>query len=252
MMEVVKDNAELEENQHIIDMWEPLDFNIDENYKYVSKSKIFMLLSNFMYYVIAFPILRILTKIIYDFKIEGNENIKDLKTGAISVSNHVLFLDCAMVGLASIDKTIYYTTLEGSFKIPFVRKLIKILRAIPIPKSIKNKSHFVKAINELLQNKCIVHFYPEASLFPYYNKIRNFKDGAFSFAIRNNVPIIPMVFIFREPKGIRKYIKKKKDVTLKILKPVYSSKKAVSMKEDIHNLKRKVHMLMEEELKNCN
>ena len=31
-----------------------------------------------------------------------------------------------------------------------------------------------------------------------------------------------MVFTFREPKGIRKLFKKKKDVTLKILEPIES------------------------------
>lgn len=31
-------------------------------------------------------------KLFYDFKVEGKENIKNLKTGAISVSNHVLVL----------------------------------------------------------------------------------------------------------------------------------------------------------------
>lgn len=37
---------------------------------------------------------------VYDLKIEAKENIKDLESGAITVSNHVLVLDCAMVGLA--------------------------------------------------------------------------------------------------------------------------------------------------------
>ena len=41
-------------------------------------------------------------------------------------------------------------------------------------------------------------------------------------AVRNQVPVVPCVFTFREPTGIRKLFKRKKDVTLKILKPVYS------------------------------
>ena len=38
-----------DENEHIIDLWEPLEFNIDENYEYVPKSKVFSLLSNGLY-----------------------------------------------------------------------------------------------------------------------------------------------------------------------------------------------------------
>ncbi|MCI8519854.1 MAG: hypothetical protein HFJ51_07595 [Clostridia bacterium] len=97
------------------------------------------------------------------------------------------------------DKRVYFTTLEDSFKIPFVRHLIKLLRAIPIPKESKNKPYFIKALDKTLKSGDMLHFYPEAALWPYYNKIRNFKTGAFHFAVRNEVPIVPMVFTFRRP-----------------------------------------------------
>ncbi len=233
-----------DENSDIIKLWEPLQFNIDEKYKYIQTGTLFSICSNLLYYGIAFPILKILTKLIYDFKIEGKENIRDLKGGAISISNHVLFLDCAMVGLAFGTKEIYYTTREESFKIPFVRKLIKLLRAIPIPKKISNKEQFTQEINDIVQTGKVVHFYPEAALWPYYEKIRNFKNGAFNFAVNNNVPIIPMVFKFREPKGIRKFLKRKKDVTLVVLEPIMPGK-LNNRKQNIENLKQNVHNKME-------
>lgn len=233
-----------DENSDIIKLWEPLQFNIDEKYKYIQTGTLFSICSNLLYYGIAFPILKILTKLIYDFKIEGKENIRDLKGGAISISNHVLFLDCAMVGLAFGTEEIYYTTREESFKIPFVRKLIKLLRAIPIPKKISNKEQFTQKINDIVQTGKVVHFYPEAALWPYYEKIRNFKNGAFNFAVNNNVPIIPMVFKFREPKGIRKFLKRKKDVTLVVLEPIMPGK-LNNRKQNIENLKQNVHNKME-------
>ena len=232
-----------DENEHIIDLWEPLEFNIDENYEYVSKSKLFSLLSNGLYYGIAYPILKILTKIVYDFKIEGKENIRNLKEGAVTVSNHVLFLDCAMVGLAYGFKKVYFTTLEGSFKIPFVRKLIKLLRAMPIPESVKNREYFMKAVDNILKEEKSVHFYPEAALFPYFNKIRHFKNGAFDFAVRNNKQVVPMVITFREPKGIRKIFKKKKDVTLTVLEPIKPPENG-NTKQRIETLKNQVYNKM--------
>ncbi len=240
------ENLEQNENANIIDLWTPCELNIDENYEYVPKEdSIFSICSDFLYYGIAYPILKVLTKIIYDFKIEGQENIENLEDGAISVSNHVLFLDCAMIGLAFKDKKIYYTTQEESFKIPFVRKLIKLLRAIPIPKSIENRKHFLKAISKLLEEENIVHIYPEASLWPYCQKIRNFKNGAFDIAVRNQVPVVPCVFTFREPTGMRKIFKRKKDVTLKILKPIYSDSDKY-IRQQIEELKEKVAFEMKE------
>lgn len=246
----VMDDKLDEENKHIIKNWEPLKFEIDENYEFVPKSKIFNICSNILYYVIAIPILSVITKIIYDLKIEGKENIDKINNGAITVSNHVLILDCAMVGLSLKSKKIYYTTQEGSFKIPFVRKLIKLLRAIPIPSQISNKKLLFEEIDKLLKGGNLVHFYPEASLWPYCTKLRRFKGGAFNFAVRNDVPIVPIVFVFRDPKGIRKIFKRKKDVTLKILEPIKINEKSLTKNEAEELLKQQVFSQMEKVLKN--
>ena len=240
----VKEN----ENEDIIHMYEPLELNINEEYQYIKEGKVFSFFSNLLYYGLAFPVLTILDKIIYDLKIEGKENIKNLKTGAISVSNHVLILDCTMIGLAFGLRKIYFTTRKGSFEIPFVRKLIKLLRAIPIPTKMSNKECFVKQLDEALQKGKIIHFYPEKALWPYCEKIRNFKSGAFDFAIRNNIPVIPIVIKFRNPKGIRKMLKKKKDVTIKILEPITYRNPYENKKDGIAKLKEQVNKAMEAQL----
>lgn len=236
------------EDEDIIQMYEPLEFKIDKNYKYIKDGKVFLFFSNLLYYGVAFPILTILNKILYNLKIEGKENIKNLQTGAISVSNHVLFLDSTMVGLSFGLNKVYYTTREGSFKIPFVRKLINLLRAVPIPSKLENKVYFIRELDEAIQKGKIIHFYPEKSLWPYYEKIRKFKNGAFSFAIRNNIPVIPIVITFRNPKGIRKIFKRKKDVTVKILRPIKYIDEKDSKRESIKKLKEQVHQVMEDSM----
>ena len=211
-----------EPTENVMEVWHPLKFNVNEKYKYVPTNIFFKIISWIVYYIIAVPILSIVLKLVYDLKIEGKENIKNLQGSAITVSNHVLVLDCAMVGLAVCGKKkIFYTTQSESFQIPFVRKLIKLLGAIPIPKGVKNKERMVKEISNLSKDNKFVHFYPEAILYPYCNKIRHFKNGAFDLAIKNDVPVVPIVIKFRQPKGIRKILKRKKDVTLKILEPIY-------------------------------
>ena len=211
-----------EPTENVMEVWHPLKFDVNEKYKYVPTNTFFRIISWIVYYIIAVPILSIILKLVYDFKIEGKENIKNLQGGAITVSNHVLVLDCAMVGLAICGKKkIFYTTQSESFQIPFVRKLIKLLKAIPIPKGVKNKERMVKEISNLLKDNKFVHFYPEAILYPYCNKIRHFKNGAFDLAIKNDVPVVTIVIKFRQPKGIRKILKRKKDATLKILEPIY-------------------------------
>ena len=251
------DDLEIQdENEHIIKLWEPLDFNIDEKYNFVSKGVIFSILSNFVYYIVAYPILKVLTKVVYDLEIEGKEHLRDIKESVITVSNHVLFLDCAMVGLAYGFKKVYFTTREGSFKIPGVRKLIKLLRAIPIPEGIKNKEYFLNAIDDILRSGKSVHLYPEASLIPYHSKIRHFKNGAFNIAIKNNKKIVPIVITFREPRGIRKLFKYKKDVTLTIVEPIEPPKqgdtkqKIEILKQEVYEKMKKVNEDKKDRLKN--
>ena len=57
-------------------------------------------------------------------------------------------------------------------------------------------------------------------------------------AVRNQVPIIPCVFTFREPTGIRKLFKRKPDVTLKILKPIEPDSDK-SIRQQVEELKEK-------------
>lgn len=209
---------------------------------------LFSFFSNTLYYLIAFPILKLVTKLVYDLEIEGIENIRNVQEPVISVSNHVLVLDCAMVGLSYGMKDVYYTAQQESFEIPFVRHLIKLLRAIPIPKRIGDKKRFTEVINEALYEGNSIHFYPEAMLVPYDANIRSFKNGAFDFAVKNNVPIVPMVFCFREPEGIRRIFKKKKDVTLVVLEPITCKESNENIKQKAEKLKQEAYEKMNEVL----
>lgn len=235
------------ENEDIIKMWEPLKFDIGLNYKYVKNNIFFKLISNLFYYIIVAPIIFLISKIIFGLRIEGKENLKNIKSGAISVSNHVQYIDCAMLGLAWFPRRIYYTAKTDGFKMPVVRHLVRLLYAIPIPEKISCKENFYKAIDDLLAKNKVVHFYPETSLWPYYNKLRNFKNGAFKIASKNNVPIIPFVFSFRKPTGILKLFKSKPCLILSVLPPVYP-KQNLAFNERYLDLKENVYKKMSEKI----
>ena len=143
-------------------------------------SIIYKLLSSLLY-LIAYPILFILTKLWHGLKIEGRENLE----------------------------------------IPFIKYLVMLFRGIPIPRNKFGKEKMINTIDDLLQKGEVVGIYPEGELIPYYEGIREFKNGAFNFAVKNQVPILPIVFSYREPEGIIKLIKKKPFITLTILEPEF-------------------------------
>ena len=236
------DEDNIPEDSHVIHFLAPCKFEIDENYDFVSDNFLFNTFSNLLY-CIAYPLLLFINKFFFNFKIEGKENMENIDCGKVTVSNHVHPMDCTMVGLGNIPSKTFFTSLETNFKIPLVRRIIKLLNTIPIPQDIKYTKNFMKAIDELLQKNKTVHFYPEGSLWPYYPKIRNFKNGAFDFAVRNNVPVVPMVFKFSKQPKCFSFLKSKTNITLSILPPFYPNH-LLDKRERTLDLKNRVHEAM--------
>ena len=236
----------LQEDEHVLHMWAPLSLEIDEQYEYVKNGWGFELFSNALY-LIAIPILFVLNKIVFGFEVEGRENIEKVEGGKITVSNHVHPMDCTMNALINLPEKTYFPTLKANFEIPVVRHLIRLLNAVPIPNEMSNKKEFLKTMQGLLKEGKTIHLYPEVSLWPYYEKVRKFKKGAFILAIENNVPIVPIVYLFEKPQGIYEIFKSKPVIKAKVLEPIYPDH-SLEKKEAIEKLKDQVHGAMEDEI----
>jgi len=198
-------------------------------------------------YLIAYPILFLLTKIWMGLKIEGRENLNKVGDEYITVANHINMIDCAMITLSIFPRIPYFLTLQSNLEIPIIKYLVMLFRGIPIPRTLKGKEKMVNTIDGLLKRGEVVGIYPEGHLMPYYDGIREFKNGAFNFAVKNQVPILPIVFTYREPEGILKKFKKKPFITLTILEPEYP--KAEISKANVEELKNRVQRKMRLERK---
>ncbi len=183
-------------------------------------SIIYKVLSSILY-LIAYPIIFLLTKLWHGLKIEGRENLDKVGDEYITVANHINMIDCAMITLSIFPRIPYFLTLQSNLEIPIIKYLVMLLRGIPIPRNKSGKEKMINTIDGLLKKGEVVGIYPEGELIPYYEGIREFKNGAFNFAVKNQVPILPIVFTYREPEGIIRFIKKKPFITLTILEPEF-------------------------------
>ena len=209
-------------------------------------SIIYKILSSLLY-LIAYPILFLLTKIWMGLKIEGRENLSKVGDEYITVANHINMIDCAMITLSIFPRIPYFLTLQSNLEIPIIKYLVMLFRGIPIPRNVAGKEKMVNTIDGLLKRGEVVGIYPEGHLIPYYDGIRKFKNGAFNFAVKNQVPILPIVFTYREPEGIIKKFKKRPFITLTILEPEYT--KAEMSKANVEELKSRVQRKMRLERK---
>ena len=241
MEQTVKLTADTKpDEEHVVKMWTPFDIKVDESYEFIPKNQAFI---RFSHGLKAFAVhaLSVLTKLVFGLEVEGRENLEKVKgKGYITVCNHVNFLDCGMVAVALKRSDIVFTTIKENFEIPLVRHIIKALGAIPIPCGIKAMQKFSEAVDTMLKKGQAVHFYPEGVMIPYYNGLRGFRKGAFHYAVKSDVPVVPMVITYHKSTSM---LKKKPVAKIHILEPVYPDSE-LSEKEQIKALKTEVFNCM--------
>lgn len=215
-------------DQHYLKIHKDRGIVFDDSYPYIDKSGLFRFkqgLVRILLNVIIFP----MTRIRLGLKIEGHENLKKYKdvldNGVVSVCNHVHLWDYFAVmrtlrpykpNVLVWDKNINGED-GGS---------IRLVGGIPIPENnIDGQEACLLALGKLLSEHGWLHVYAEGSMWEYYAPIRPFKRGASLIAVRNDKPIIPMGFSYREPDWVRKHVFHQIALfTLHIGEPIYPDK----------------------------
>ncbi len=192
-------------------MWAPIKLKFSDSYQYVTKNIGLRFLYRFSM-IVGMPIAKIVFRIKYRFKVIGKENIKAMrKQAAVTVANHVHNLDAVLLIDAFWPSTPYIVARKHNFEAVIIGGLVRILRGVALPEEQKYFKKFYAEVNELLRTTHHkVQLFPEGEIDPRSRTLRPFMNGAFRFAIKNDVPVLPMVFVFPNDN----------DVTLIVGKPV--------------------------------
>ena len=216
---------------------------IDKDYPFLPKT-LKDKITNYLFYFVIFLLVFPAQKILFGLKIKGKENYrknkKYFKNGGMSVSNHVYKWDF----LACLQALKYRRMWFPARAIQFSSKdanLIKNVGGIPVPETISGIREFNKAFDTLHSKNKWIHFFPEAFRWDYFQPIRPFLKGAFTMAIKYDIPILPLAFSYREPTGIYKLMKIKHPlITLSIGTPVFPDKN-LSKKENVTKMRNECH-----------
>lgn len=207
--------------------FKPKNVKIKDNYNFYPSSIIYNIF-NFIFLLLT-KILIIIPKLLMGFKVYGKNNLKDINN-AVFISNHVHFMDAFLIGTSIFPKRLYCTTIKSNLGFSFISKYFRICGAVPIPNILNQKKRFLTQSISTLKSNSIL-FFPEVSLIPFCNKIREFDTGAFNIAIKSNSLIVPIILTFHKPKGIYKFIRRKPLVHLNILKPYKPTDKEIAKNE---------------------
>lgn len=166
-------------------------------------------------------------------EVKGLENMQNIQTGAIITCNHFNPYDSF-----TIEKVF---RMAGQDK---YRKLFKVIRegnytnfpglygfffrncdTLPLSSNKRTMIEFVKAVDTILKRGDFILIYPEQSMWWNYRKPKPLKNGAFHFAARSNVPIIPVFITMEDSEIIGEDGFPIQEYTVNIGKPIYPDDK---------------------------
>lgn len=145
-------------------------------------------------------------KIMIIKEIRGVENWQGLNCGAIVTCNHFNAFDSFAIQEAyhaskKWPKSKFYRVIrEGNYtSFPgFFGELMRHFYTLPLSSNTKTMVKFTDATNTLLKKGNFVLFYPEQAMWWNYRKPRPLKPGAYKFAVKNNVPVLPCFITMKD------------------------------------------------------
>ncbi|MBE6535354.1 MAG: hypothetical protein E7677_01860 [Ruminococcaceae bacterium] len=184
---------------------------IDENYKYCNDSLLGKTAHFFWYRIIFTPIAFFYNKAVFHHEIKGNNILKDFKgEGYFLYGNHTQDIGDAFIPhFINLPKRNYVIVNPANVSIPVLGHITPALGALPLPDSVKAYKKFLAAVEQGISEKNGIIIYPEAHVWPYYTKIRPFRDDSFYYPVKLGAPS----FCFTNTYQKRRFSRKPRIVT---------------------------------------
>ncbi len=179
-------------------------------------------------------------------QINGIENMKNVKTGAMITCNHFNPFDSFTVEKVfrisgqSKSKKLYKVIREGNYTnfSGLYGFFFRNCDTLPLSSNKKTMVAFMKAVDTILKRKDFILIYPEQSMWWNYRKPKPLKDGAFKIAARNNVPVIPIFITMQDSEIIGDDGFPVQEYIVNIEEPIYPDEK-LSEKENTNIMRDK-------------
>lgn len=145
----------------------------------------------FWYHIIAKPLAFLFLKIKYRHKIVNKECLRQAKgVGYFLYGNHTnAIADALIPTIISHPVGVYVIVHPNNVSMPVLGSITPNLGALPLPDDKDAMKNFNTAIEHIISKKKCITIYPEAHIWPYYTKIRNFKDNSFRYPVQCGVPV---------------------------------------------------------------
>lgn len=225
---------------------------IDGRFKY-NKSAFWEFWSFLIQNVLSMPIKILYLKIKFNHKYIGTEKFKKYrKEGFFIYSNHTqAFSDTFTPSVAVYPKRNFLIVNPANISLKGTGWLVELLGAIPIPEGIEAYKNFLNRIKNRIDKGYSISIYPEAHIWPYYTKIRPFKDVSFKYPVQLNTPVFCITNTYQEGQNLKNKLNKKITMVSYIDGPFFPDN-SLNKKEAQEKLRDEVYKKMCERSKNNN
>ncbi|GEM_PF-703085 len=147
------------------------------------------------FYLICYA-LTALCSVYFSLRVTGREHLRILrKQGCIVISNHCHFFDTIFANYTLFPHRLYTSVVQRNFEVPIIRRILRFLRAFPIPKTAPGLKMIIKPVGEALRRGHHVLVMPEGDLCYLSQEIFQFKPGAFYLSYYHQAPVLPIVYV---------------------------------------------------------
>ena len=179
-------------------------------------------------------------------EVKGIENLQNIQSGAILTCNHFNPYDSFTIEkvfrMAGEDKNrkLFKVIREGTYtNFPGMYGFFfRNCDTLPLSSNKRTMIKFIKAVDVILKRGDFILIYPEQSMWWNYRKPKPLKNGAFNFAARSNVPVIPIFITMEDSDIIGDDGFPVQEYTVNIEKPIYPDEN-LTEKENTEAMKEK-------------
>ena len=158
----------------------------------------------------------------------GIENFRNLNSGALITCNHFNAFDSFAIQLAyeaadQPKRTFYRVIREGNYtNFPgFYGFLMRHCNTLPLSSNLETMKKFFDATITLLKDGNFVLVYPEQSMWWNYRKPKPLKRGAYVFACKADVPVLPCFITMKDSEQLDDTGFPIQEYTIHIPEPIY-------------------------------
>ncbi len=160
--------------------------------------------------------------------IKGIENYQKLNSGAVITCNHFNALDSFAMQIAyeaseHKDRKFFRVIREGNFtNFPgFYGMLMRNCNTFPLSSNKKTMEKFIDSVDKILKSGHFLLIYPEQSMWWNYRKPKPLKKGAFNFAAKSKVPVLPCFITMADSDILDENGFYVQEYTIHISEPIY-------------------------------